>query len=154
MNTSTRQLRVLTLGATLAGLALFIGTLTFAAIPGTNGVIHACYDSKQGDVRVVDEAAPCEKDETALSWNQTGPQGPVGAQGPTGATGLQGPIGLQGPAGPAPSKQWMSRWNWTRTLIGVQFSRAETEVFIANPAPVGGGSPSAHVQLDFFVSQT
>lgn len=56
--------------------------------------------------------AACKKDETEISWSQTGPQGdagapgpqgPAGAQGDTGATGdtgAPGPAGPDGPAGP------------------------------------------------------
>jgi hypothetical protein len=58
-------------------------------------MIHGCYSAKDGTLRVIDMDArqACAKSETALSWNQTGPQG---AQGPAGATG---PAGPQGPAG-------------------------------------------------------
>lgn len=37
--------------------------------------------------------------ETAVTWNQVGPQGPQGAQGPAGEMGVPGPVGAQGPAG-------------------------------------------------------
>ena len=88
-------------------------------IPDTNGVIHACYSSADGKARLVVDASSCKSNETAIQWNQTGPQGPkgdtgaqgpqgvkgdTGAQGPQGAkgdTGAQGPAGPQGPAGAA-----------------------------------------------------
>jgi hypothetical protein len=38
--------------------------------------------------------------ETAITWNQAGPQGPQGGQGAQGPAGPQGPAGQQGPAGP------------------------------------------------------
>ena len=62
-----------------------------ASIPDSAGVIHGCYKpTSNGGVSplgVVDTALPggtCPKGQTALSWNQTGPQGPAGAAGPAG----------------------------------------------------------------------
>jgi hypothetical protein len=50
-----------------------------------------------GLLRVIDPTTQrCARNETAISWNQVGPQGPVG---PEGAIGPQGPVGPQGPAG-------------------------------------------------------
>jgi hypothetical protein len=62
----------------------------YATIPDSAGVIHACYGSN-GALKVLDTAqGQCAKNETALAWNQRGPQGPPG---PIGATGPQGPAG-------------------------------------------------------------
>jgi len=58
-----------------------------------SGVIHGCYRNHDGSLRVVDDPTTCKHNETALSWNQTGPQGP---QGPVGAPGPQGPQGVPG----------------------------------------------------------
>jgi hypothetical protein len=54
-----------------------------AAIPDANGVIHGCRNTKSGALRVIDtdKGQTCGKDEAALSWNQTGPQGPAGVSG-------------------------------------------------------------------------
>jgi hypothetical protein len=78
-----------------------------ASIPDSGGVIHGCYkpisNGSVSQLGVIDTALPggtCPKGETALSWNQTGPQGPAGPVGATGATGLTGPEGAVGPAGP------------------------------------------------------
>ena len=77
-----------------------------ASIPDSAGVIHGCYKpTDNGSVSmlgVVDTALPggtCPKGQTALSWNQAGPQGPAGPAGPMGATGLTGPAGPVGPTG-------------------------------------------------------
>lgn len=43
-----------------------------------------------------DPARECVDEETEITWNQSGPQGPAGSQGPVGP---QGPTGSQGPAG-------------------------------------------------------
>jgi Collagen triple helix repeat (20 copies) len=77
-----------------------------ASIPDSAGVIHGCYkpisNGSVSTLGVIDTALPggtCPKGETALSWNQTGPQGPAGPVGATGATGLTGPAGAVGPTG-------------------------------------------------------
>jgi hypothetical protein len=85
------------------------GGISYAAIPDSSGVIHACYKSQNGQLRVIDteKGESCLPSETSLTFNQTGiqgPQGPPGPQGPkgdTGATGPQGPAGPPGPQGPA-----------------------------------------------------
>jgi hypothetical protein len=73
-----------------------------AAIPGPGGVITACYKNNDGSLRAIDAAIEsCKNNETALTWGQTGPQGPQGAQGPQGPQGPQGETGPQGEPGPA-----------------------------------------------------
>jgi hypothetical protein len=84
--------------AAVAALALAAG-VAYATIPDGQGVIHACYRTNKGDVRVIDSGS-CAAGEAALSWNQTGPQGPAGPAGPQGLQGPQGPRGPEGPAGP------------------------------------------------------
>ncbi len=87
--------------------------VSFAAIPGTDGVISVCYNASSnpsGQLRVIDvqRGDKCAKNEKPLTFNQTGPQGPIGPIGPagpqgltgaTGSTGLTGPIGPAGPTG-------------------------------------------------------
>jgi hypothetical protein len=95
--------KLLTVGA--AVIALAVGTTAFAAIPGAGGVIHGCYKKvspNQGSLRVIDtdKGGACANGETALDWNQQGPQGPKGDVGPQGPAGQQGPQGVEGPAGP------------------------------------------------------
>jgi hypothetical protein len=59
-------------GALLGTLAA--GGLVYATIPGTGGVIHACYSNGNGRLRVIDADAgeTCGSNETALNWNQIG----------------------------------------------------------------------------------
>jgi hypothetical protein len=59
---------------------LAVAMAATAAIPDANGVIHGCRNTKNGVLRVIDtdKGQTCGKDEAALSWNQTGPQGPAG----------------------------------------------------------------------------
>ncbi len=101
------SLIIITVGISAFGLAVVIG------IPDSSGVIHACYSNSQGSVRIVESASDCKNNETAITWNQTGPagspgpagpqgpSGPAGPQGPQGTAGAQGPSGPQGPQGPA-----------------------------------------------------
>jgi len=67
-----------------AGLAVAAG-VAYATIPGSNGVIHGCYN-KAGILRVIDTSGgeACAAGETALEWNQEGPQGPPGPPGRAG----------------------------------------------------------------------
>ena len=86
----------------LASLAVVVVAVVQAAIPDPSGVIHACYRAN-GNIRLVDKSS-CTSTETALTWNQTGPQGPAGAAGPAGAPGPQGATGPQGqPGTPGPA---------------------------------------------------
>lgn len=69
-------------GVALAGGAA--GAFVMAAIPDSNGVIHACYATKDGTgLRLIDSEAgqACTSKETGITWNQTGPQGPQGPAG-------------------------------------------------------------------------
>ena len=85
--TRSRALKI----ALPVAVALGAGTaVAIAAIPSaSDGVIHACYSTSNGALRVVDvEASPpqtCSSGEATLTWDQTGPQGPQGDPGPPGA---------------------------------------------------------------------
>jgi hypothetical protein len=77
-------------------------TVAFAQIPDSNGVIHACYHTGNGGIRVVDDPSECTSGEAPLEWYQTGAagaQGPAGPQGPMGPAGVDGADGVQGPQG-------------------------------------------------------
>jgi hypothetical protein len=75
--------------------ALLVAAAGFVAAQDST-VINGCYDKKTGVLRYL-QSGLCKNGETAISWNQVGPQGPPGPQGEKGATGDPGP---QGPAGP------------------------------------------------------
>src|SRR5262245_30357539 len=62
----------------LAALVLTGAAVTRATIPAANGVISACYKKSDSALRVIDSAATCGSNETPLTWNQKGPQGPTG----------------------------------------------------------------------------
>lgn len=157
--------RALMARVTWFGLGLLVAGLTFAAgiasaaIPGVSGLINGCYDNRTGLLRVIDSEAggTCTpKHETAISWNQTGPQGPQGAQGPQGDQGPQGPQGaegpqgVQGPAGPQgpPGPQGPSGTAGTLTVtvrrtasqtVPAGGNRAEEISCAAGEVLVGGG---------------
>jgi hypothetical protein len=72
-----------------AWLAVGLGAIAAAAvsratIPAADGTISGCYARKSGKLRVVD-GTPCKRSEEAVTWSQTGPQGPTGGTGPAGA---------------------------------------------------------------------
>jgi hypothetical protein len=91
------------LGISLAATA----GVAYSAIPDGNGVIHGCYTSATGALRVIDTEASgtCRGGETALDWNQKGlpgARGSQGAQGPPGSTtaygrSAGGPVALPDP---------------------------------------------------------
>jgi hypothetical protein len=85
----------------VALVALFISAtgVAVAAIPGGNGVIHACYNKKGGALRAVSGGKSCPRGTRALSWNQAGARGATGAPGARGATGAPGATGTQGATG-------------------------------------------------------
>lgn len=72
----------------IAAVLIGIAGVSYAAIPGSNGVISACKDPK-GSLRVIDAEAgqACSGNQQPLSWNQQGPQGPPGPTGPAGPPG-------------------------------------------------------------------
>jgi type VI secretion system secreted protein Hcp len=93
----------------LIAVAILVGAGTYAvaSIPGSDGVITACWDhnndtSHFGTLRVIDPSIPasghssyeysCLTDETQITWNQQGPAGPTGPAGPQGALGPRGPV--------------------------------------------------------------
>src|SRR5262249_28355973 len=64
---------VLVLGVVAAGAA---AGAVWASIPDANGVIHGCFKTVSGQLRIVQSAADCNPAATAIAWNQTRPPGP------------------------------------------------------------------------------
>lgn len=85
------------------GALLLLVPFAAATVPDSEGVIHSCYDGRNGALRVIDSAAEgCKRGEWSLDWNRAGaagPAGPAGAAGPAGPPGPAGPAGPQGAAG-------------------------------------------------------
>jgi type VI secretion system secreted protein Hcp len=88
------KIAVPTAAALVAG-----GAVALAAIPASDGTIHGCYangGTPTGALRIVDEGVQCATGETAITWNQRGPEGPAGPTGPQGDTGPAGDSGSTG----------------------------------------------------------
>jgi len=62
-----------------------VGGIAYASIPDSDGVIHGCYKTVGGALRVTDTSAgrSCTSGEKSLDWNQQGPQGSVATSGVT-----------------------------------------------------------------------
>lgn len=74
--------RKLILLASALVTAVAVAGVSYASIPGSDGVITACKDAK-GTLRVIDAEAgqTCSSNQQPLSWNQQGQPGPAGAPG-------------------------------------------------------------------------
>jgi hypothetical protein len=82
--------RPATVAAVVALLAV-AGGVAYATIPDAGGVIHGCYKTSSGALRVIDHPAEsCLPSETSIEWSETGPSGP---SGPSGSSGPSGPAG-------------------------------------------------------------
>jgi hypothetical protein len=139
-----------------AVLLILLVTIAYASIPGSDGVIYGCFKKSGGSLRVIDRSVTnCNKDETLISWNQTGPEGPQGPQGlqglqgPQGETGPQGPAGPEGPQGPA-GPQGVSgittaTFAWQTTPMRVGDSLAQV---LSKTLPAGNWVVVANVSLN------
>jgi hypothetical protein len=99
-------------------VALAAVGVSVAAIPSSDGAIHACYSTfggYSGQLRVIDTqaGAKCLRQEKALDWNQRGPQGATGAPGAKGDPGPQGATGPQGLPGEAGTSKAYARTDFT-----------------------------------------
>ena len=112
-------LKVVVPTAAALGAGAAVGAVAVGAIPGSDKVIHACYLSSNpqgaqfsyGALRVIDPSLSgqdvptdeyaCNQNETAISWNQQGPPGPVGPTGKPGPAGASGQAGAAGADGSA-----------------------------------------------------
>lgn len=76
--------------------ALLVATAGFVAAQSSSTVINGCIQKQTGVLRVPTSGSCDPKNETAISWNQVGPQGPQGEQGPQGPQGVKGDPGISG----------------------------------------------------------
>ena len=83
--------------AFLALVLLMVPIALHAA--NTPGVLEACVNPGNGNMRLVDSSTDCHSNETRVTWNIEGPPGPAGPTGPVGPTGATGPAGPAGPTG-------------------------------------------------------
>lgn len=83
--------------AFVALFALSLGSAVIASGQDSGTTYYACL-KKNGTLTGVNTDGPTNcKQDTAVSWSQTGPMGPAGPQG---EQGLQGEVGPQGDTGP------------------------------------------------------
>jgi len=119
--------------------SLGLAGVAYAAIPGPDGVIHGCYQTIKGSLRVIDSSASCSAGETPLTWNQTGPQGVQGIQGPAGPAGpshaYTGSTSFVGtlPYGPSVFPQ---------SVVSVTVPAGDYVVYATGTFDVGDGSPA------------
>ncbi len=94
-----RSLRIVVPALVVVAVA---SAISYAAA-GSGDTINGCIQSgkSKSTLRVLSGSGKCAKNETAISWSKTGPQGVPGAAGPQGAAGPRGETGPAGPPGPA-----------------------------------------------------
>jgi hypothetical protein len=109
-STPSRRGRFVPTALVVAVVVAGAAGVAYATIPGSDGVVHGCYNggtSPSGQLRVIDPSAggKCAKNEKALDFNQQGPKGdsclssdPL-CRGPQGLPGEVGPTGPPGAAG-------------------------------------------------------
>jgi hypothetical protein len=144
------------------------GALTASALTGgadSTGVIHACSNPGNGNLRLVAAASQCHSGEQAVEWNVAGPQGPkgdkgdTGPQGPKGDTGDAGPqgpkgdtgdTGPQGPAGPALSGSACTAGGaaGTVTVAFASDGSGSIRCDTGSTPPGGGGTTTTTGQVD------
>src|SRR5262245_8460228 len=82
---------------------LIVGAAASASVYAQTVVYTACVTTSSGAIRMISITTGCKANETRITWNNIGPQGPAGQQGPqgpAGATGATGPTGATGATGP------------------------------------------------------
>jgi hypothetical protein len=108
MNTTISRRAGVVCFAVLAAVFLAVPIAHLAS--SSPGILEACVNPGNGNMRLVDAAEACRNNESRVQWNVVGPVGPAGPAGPigpagpagpTGATGATGPAGPAGPVGPA-----------------------------------------------------
>ena len=60
-------------------LGMILVLLGLMVFPSYGQVINGCYQTRTGQLRIVNDLAECRSSETPISWNIIGPQGPAGA---------------------------------------------------------------------------
>lgn len=84
--------RLVLAAVALLVVAAGVAYATAAAMSGGDTVILACQNQTNGLLRVVTDPNDCRSGETAISWNQVGPQGLPGEPGPKGEPGPAGAV--------------------------------------------------------------
>jgi hypothetical protein len=150
--------------AAAAGVIAIAGGVAYASIPA-DGVVHGCYKTSTGALRVIDSAAEaCNPSETALDWNVAGAQGPQGPPGPQGSAGPPGPPGPAGVSGweivrvarvaqPSTDLIWTVNCSAGKKVVGGGVTKqiiGDSEVIESGPTDDGLGWTSGIDNLDDF----
>ena len=134
--------------AIVAVVGITVGGIAYASIPDSNGVIHGCYNTDNGALRVFGKTKDyqqCNATEKALDWNQTGA---TGATGPATAffadVGSDGTIAASSP-GVTASRVAAGRYQVTFAVPVADCGPVATVGFNANSGdrPVNGGETQA-----------
>ena len=128
--------------AAAAGLAVLAtgGAALASESPMVTGHIRACYrpGSNPSQLKVlIGAGSRCPRGYKLLTWNITGPRGPVGPKGATGGRGAAGPKGDAGPQGPAGLSTGTTVASIRRVPIN-QGTGNDVTVLTGLPAPVRG----------------
>jgi hypothetical protein len=121
-------------------LLVLAGTIALASIPDSAGVIHGCYATRNGALRVIDAATrTCNRGEIAILWNQVGPQGLQGIQGIQGIPGTNGINGKGGTDGNSVGSAPLALGDPNCPNGGSQFSAVTGVTYACNGAagPIG-----------------
>jgi hypothetical protein len=116
----------------VVALVATVGGIASASIPDSNGVIHGCYATKDGTLRLVDPSAgqSCDpKKEGPVTWNAQGPAGPPGS------------AGSQGPPGPSGSTHGYE----TNAASSIKTNTQDYDVISISGVPDGSYLISTHV---------
>jgi hypothetical protein len=84
--------------AAVVGTTGVVAGIAVATVP-TSDTIQGCYNTTNGQLRVVHDDSECKNHEQGIAWNQIGPVGPQGPQGLQGTQGVQGDKGDKGDKG-------------------------------------------------------
>lgn len=131
----------------LPAIVVVVGVagVAYAAIPDSStGRFDGCVSKATGVLRVIDRSKNqrCVTSgilaETAITWNQTGPQGSVGPQGPAGPPGAPGPNGEPGPQG-APGQLQCSDEQRIHVVLPGFAIRPECTIVAATNLSASGG---------------
>jgi hypothetical protein len=91
----------------LAAVVILLVIVPIVKLATTNsGVLSACVNPGNGNMRLVDSSSACHNNEEFVQWNVEGPAGPPGAPGPQGSPGPQGPQGDPGTSSGGPPFVW------------------------------------------------
>lgn len=94
------------------GIGIVAGDLAFASVPDSNGIIHACYTTSSGALRIIDpgNGGSCYEYETSLTWSSDGPKAFTGTATTTG-NGDYGTLSETCPDGGVPTELWIDGSN-------------------------------------------